>query len=158
MNYLNTLVCIGYGFGDLHINQVIRHWLELSSEHLLIIVDPKATSIPSVLVHLAPQVELVLSDCTDYLDQAGGITRLPSEQAARRFSAWKRETGAGADAIFDAFLREEMNHYIEKAVEWATKLPMQNGDIDLEALDTTIEELTKAGDRRSGHTFVNSSS
>ena len=73
MNYLTTLVCIGYGFGDHHINQVIRDWLEFSSERNLTIVDPKATHIPNGLLHLAPQVDLVASDCTDYLDQVGGM-------------------------------------------------------------------------------------
>ena len=145
LNYLTTLVCIGYGFGDHHINQVIRDWLEFSSERNLTIVDPKATHIPNGLLHLAPQVDLVASDCTDYLDQVGGIARIPLEQAARRFGAWKREKGNEADAIFDAFLQKERNHYIERAVEWAKKLPMQDGNVDLEALDTTIEELTRAG-------------
>ncbi len=28
INFLTRLVCIGYGFGDLHINAVIRQWLE----------------------------------------------------------------------------------------------------------------------------------
>ena len=145
LKYLSTLVCIGYGFGDYHINQVMRDWLESSSERNLTIVSPTATQIPNQLLHLAPQVELVESDCTDYLDQAGGIARTRFEQTARRFGAWKREKGTEADARVDAFLQEERNHYIERAVEWAKKLPMRDGDVDLEALDTTIEELTRAG-------------
>ena len=145
LHYLTKLVCIGYGFGDHHINRVIRDWLESSSERNLTIVDPKASHIPIELLHLAPQVGLVASDCTDYLDQVGGIARKPFEQAARRFGAWKRKKGTEAEPLFDAFLQEERNHYVERAVEWAKKLPMRDGDVDLEALDTTIEELTRAG-------------
>ena len=26
--YLLELICIGYSFGDQHVNQAIRHWLE----------------------------------------------------------------------------------------------------------------------------------
>jgi len=29
LNFVTELVCIGYGFGNLHINTVIREWLEL---------------------------------------------------------------------------------------------------------------------------------
>ena len=145
LNYLTTLVCIGYGFGDLHINQVIRDWLEFSSERCLTIVDPKASHIPNEFLHLALQVDVVASDCTDYLDQVGCIVRKPIEHAARRFDAWKREKGTEADAIFDEFLQEEVNHYIEKTVKWAKKLPMRDNDVDVEALDMTVEELTRAG-------------
>jgi hypothetical protein len=31
LNFMSTLVCIGYGFGDLHINAVLREWLEFRS-------------------------------------------------------------------------------------------------------------------------------
>ena len=46
--------------------------------------------------------------------------------------------------MFGRFVQEEMNHYIEKAVEWAKKLPMRDGDVDMEALGATIEELRTA--------------
>ena len=144
LNYLTTLVCIGYGFRDYHINQVIRDWLEFSSERHLTIVDPKASHIPDEFLHLALQVDVVASDCTDYLDQMGGIVRKPIEHATRRFGAWKREMGTEANARFDEFLQEEMNHHIEKTLEWAKKLPMRDGDVDLETLDMTAEELSRA--------------
>ena len=32
LNYITTLVCIGYGFGDNHVNQVLREWLSFSRE------------------------------------------------------------------------------------------------------------------------------
>ena len=145
LNYLTTLVCIGYGFGDQHINQVIRDWLEFSSERHLTIVDPKTREVPSEFLHLALQVNLVASDCTDYLDEVGGIVRAPIDQAARRFGAWKRVEGAEADSLFREFLQEEGNHYVERTVAWAKRLPMRNGDIDLEKLGMTAEEVANAG-------------
>ena len=141
LNYLKTLVCVGYSFGDQHINQVIREWLEFSSEHHLKIVDPNASQFPSEFLHLAPQVELVVSECTDYLDQVGCIKRDPIEHTARRFGSWKRRKGPEADAILSEFVEEEMSHYVEEAVEWVKKMPMRDGDIDLEALGTTVEGI-----------------
>ncbi len=144
LNYLTTLVCIGYAFGDQHINQVIREWLEFSSERHLTIVDPNDNQVPNQFLHVAPQVELAVSDCTDYLDQVGGIAREPIEHAARRFGTWKRDKGPDADAMFGRFVQEELNQYVEKAVAWAKQLPMRDGDVDMEAVGTTIEELRTA--------------
>ena len=143
LNYLKTLVCVGYSFGDGHINRVIREWLEFDGERHLTIVSPDASRCPSEFLHVAPQVELVVSECTDYLDQVGGIEREPIEHAARRFASWKRGRGSEAEAIFVEFVESEMTHYMEGAVELAKKLPMRDGDIDLEALDTTVEELSR---------------
>ena len=144
LNSLTTLVCIGYGFGDHHINQAIRDWLEFSRERHLTIVDPRTSQIPNDFLHLAPQVDVVASECTDYLDQVGGIERKPLEHAMRRFSAWKRGKGTEADVLFHEFLQKEVNHFVERAVELTKKLPMRNGDVDVEALDTTVEELSRA--------------
>ena len=38
LNFVSHLVCIGYGFGDIHFNQVIRDWLEFSDRRSLEIV------------------------------------------------------------------------------------------------------------------------
>ena len=46
--------------------------------------------------------------------------------------------------MFSEFVQEEMNHYIEQAVEWAKKLPMRDGDVDVEALGATVKELSRA--------------
>ena len=144
LNYLTRLVCIGYGFGDQHINQVIRDWLEIRKDRRLTIVDPNASHIPNDFLHVAPQVDIEPSDCTDYLDQKGGVVREPIEHVARQFGAWKRKKGTGADAIFNEFRRDSQNQYIKRAVEWGKRLPMRDGDIDLEALGMTVEELSRA--------------
>ena len=69
---------------------------EFSSERHLTIVAPNANQVPNQFLHVAPQVELVVSDCSDYLDQVGGIARAPIEHAARRFGAWRRGKGPEA--------------------------------------------------------------
>ena len=47
VNSIMNLICIGYGFGDNHINGAIREWLDFSDERRLVIVDPGRTSIAS---------------------------------------------------------------------------------------------------------------
>jgi hypothetical protein len=58
LNKLSNLICIGYSFGDLHINKVVREWLEWGADRTVQIVDPGIQSVPGVLLHLSPQVEL----------------------------------------------------------------------------------------------------
>lgn len=74
INFVTTLICIGYGFGDLHINQVLRDWLERSADRRLEIVCPGA-SVPSFLLHLSPQVSFFPKAASDYLDDRTGIVR-----------------------------------------------------------------------------------
>ena len=144
LNYLTTLICIGYGFGDRHINRVILEWLEFSGERQLIIVDPAASQVPNEFLHLAPQVELVMAECTEYLDQVAGITREPTEHTARLLGAWRRRKGPEADALFAEFVQREINHLIQKVVRHVKKLPMRDGDIDMESLGMTEQELSRA--------------
>jgi hypothetical protein len=40
INFVSTLICIGYGFGDLHINRVLRDWLERTPDRRLEVVSP----------------------------------------------------------------------------------------------------------------------
>ena len=88
INFLQSLVCIGYGFADTHINVVIRDWLEFSKDRRLVIVDPCVTSVPAMLLHVAPQIELRSSNATDYLDSCAGIVRSKNEKIDKRFAAW----------------------------------------------------------------------
>jgi hypothetical protein len=86
LNFVSTLVCIGYGFNDLHINTVLREWLEFSRDRRLEIVDPIEYEVRSSLVHLTPQVVVTKSGATDYLDTQAGIVRSPREKLAPRCS------------------------------------------------------------------------
>ena len=75
INFVSYLVCIGYSFGDVHMNTIIREWLELSETRSLEIVSPGASSVPQFLLHLAPQVTVTVQTATDYLDARAGIVR-----------------------------------------------------------------------------------
>ena len=77
--YVTNLVCVGYGFGDPHVNQAIRDWLELRGDTRLIIVDPTITQVPATFLHLHPQINLVQAGATEYFDSVGGTvsSRLP---------------------------------------------------------------------------------
>lgn len=69
LNYVSRLICIGYGFGDVHINDAISRWLELTGDRRLEIVGPHAGNLPGFLMHLSPQVTLHDQRATDYLAQ-----------------------------------------------------------------------------------------
>lgn len=90
LNYVTELLCIGYGFGDAHINAILRGWLETSSERRLEIVGPGVKDVPAALLHVSPQVTLVNSTGTEYLDKRTGIERTPLERTAKRFANWAR--------------------------------------------------------------------
>jgi hypothetical protein len=97
INHVIRLICIGYGFGDLHINAVMRNWLELMPERQLVVVSPTLDSIPNFLLHLAPQVEIVSENATDYL-QCFAFTPLTENEvlfkkfcSSNRRAAWKSE-------------------------------------------------------------------
>lgn len=94
INHVSRLVCIGYGFGDLHINAVIRAWLEFTSARHLEIVNPGITEIPSFLLHLAPQIKIVSSGATEYFDSVAGIKRTRRERLEKQLAAYVRKHGA----------------------------------------------------------------
>lgn len=93
LNFVTTLVCIGYSFGDLHINLAIREWLEFHSDRRLEIVAPDETSVPPFLLHLVKQVQVTAASATEYLDRRAGIKRTPRELLERRVGAMFRSLG-----------------------------------------------------------------
>jgi len=71
-NYLaqvNTLAVVGYGLGDIHINTVLREWLEIAAHRTVQIVSPDIKAIPAPFLHLAPQVTLVRAKAIEYFSQ-----------------------------------------------------------------------------------------
>src|SRR5215510_10579195 len=72
INHVSTLICIGYGFGDTHINQVFREWLEFNAGRKLEVVGSGTKHIPPSLLHLASQVVLRDATATEYLDFVSG--------------------------------------------------------------------------------------
>ena len=77
INWVTHLICIGYGFGDIHINTVIRAWLEFSADREITVVAPGMKDIPASLLHLAPQVTMRDTTANDYLNHRSrfGITK-----------------------------------------------------------------------------------
>ena len=151
INFLQSLVCIGYGFGDDHINVVIREWLEFSKDRRLVIVAPGVASVPATFLHVAPQVELHSVNATDYLDSCAGIVRSKNEIIDKRFAAWMcRNVGAekSEKAIADLqhFCRE---YHAEELVKWVKTLPFRDGEIDMDSLGMSAAELVQEAKRQS---------
>jgi len=110
LNFVSTLICIGYGFGDLHINQVLLDWLERSSERRLEIVSPGAT-VPPFLLHLRPQIAIHKEAASDYLDRAAGIVRTRREMSQRRLGEWfhRHRKAPDVQQRFLTFMHERQN-------------------------------------------------
>ncbi len=141
VNYLQSLVCIGYGFGDSHINQVMREWLEFSADRRLVIVKPDATSVPEEFLHVAPQVELQPSTATAYLDSFAGIVRPKREANEKRLASWMRRCGDTAKSEIQMFLYDHMRRQVDSLAERLKMLPVRNGDLDTDALGVPVDEL-----------------
>jgi hypothetical protein len=67
--WVKHLICIGYGFGDLHISAKLRWWLDMFDRRSMTIVAPGIQSVPAFLAHVTPQVEIVDATTTTYLQQ-----------------------------------------------------------------------------------------
>lgn len=140
INAVGKLVCIGYGFGDLHINRIICNWLEFSSERSLDIVSPQAKEIPSFLLHVAPQVQLVQSGATDYLDAASGIKRSRIDDLEKRLMAANRSMGKEqADAAFAEFRQKEEAQRMSAYSEKLSTIPIKDGHPDFSSLGSPEE-------------------
>lgn len=83
INHVRTLVAIGYSFNDVHINEVVRTWLEFSGERSLRIVDPNRREIPPSLIHLALQISLINSKTTEFFKSATSANLVASEASPR---------------------------------------------------------------------------
>jgi hypothetical protein len=105
---VSKLVCIGYGFGDSHINGVMRDWLERNVERRLEIVNPYIEDIPPFLLHVAPQILLAKTRASDYLDHAAGIIRDETDVLEKRLSSWirKQSDKHAAEREFADFLSD----------------------------------------------------
>jgi hypothetical protein len=66
LNFASELICIGYGFGDHHINEPMADWLAQSAARQLIVVNPGITRSPDRLAHLCWQVRLVPKEAREY--------------------------------------------------------------------------------------------
>ena len=145
INYLRTLVCIGYGFYDIHINNVLRKWLEFSEHRRMVIVDPYVKSIPFAFRHIAPQIDLAQVTATDYLDRYGEIARSGPEVTEKKFFMWLRRHPKVGITQLQQFGRELL---IKKFIEWLNTLPIRDGNIDIESLDMSVMDLIQEAKRQ----------
>ncbi|WP_347883683.1 hypothetical protein [Pseudomonas aestiva] len=117
INHLQKLICIGYGFGDQHVNLIIRSWLEFSEERRLEIVGP-AAEIPAFIAHVSPQVLLVKKTATEYLDDVSGTVRSHSEKVERELSEIFRARGRSSiDADWAKFMEQESKRVSARLAE-----------------------------------------
>jgi hypothetical protein len=60
INFSSEMICIGYSFGDHHIDSCIKNWLSFSSERKIVTVNPAFSGvrdIPVSYLHLSEQIE-----------------------------------------------------------------------------------------------------
>lgn len=69
LNYADELICIGYSFGDKHIDDHIVDWLSFAAKRKLTIVNPGINVCPERMKHLSGQVECKPIGATDYFTQ-----------------------------------------------------------------------------------------
>lgn len=135
INFVKKLVCIGYGFGDQHVNDVLKNWLAFSSSRSIEIVSPSIQVIPPFLLHLAPQVQLTATGATEYLDAIGGIKRTEAELLSKKITAASRKVGPKLSAqIMDSFREKEEIRIKDLLVE---------AYLQYEGTDKTPEDLEK---------------
>jgi hypothetical protein len=135
INFVTKLICIGYSFGDNHVNTVFRDWLELSPDRRLEIVTPVEQQVPPFLLHLAPQVTVVKTTATEYLDQSAGIVRSTREKLMKRASSMLRSLGkARANDKIASFKRSNTEGLSKALLEKLRQLPLVNGQPDFSAI------------------------
>lgn len=132
LNFVERLVCIGYGFADLHINTVLREWLDFSADRSLEIVNPGISEIPASLLHLAPQITLSQSGAAEWFDAEAGIERPQNEIVLKRVAAAMRKLGLkrGQKASEEYFAQRQQNA-TDRLIADVTGLLKVRGKADL---------------------------
>lgn len=126
LNFVTKLICIGYSFGDQHVNQVLRDWLTSSASRHLEIVGPGVASIPDFLRHMAPQVTLVDSGATDYLDAVAGINRPRCQRLEKQVTAICRQLGKEQSAkLMSRFAEADVMRMRDGFIERLKALPVK---------------------------------
>ena len=118
LNFVTRLVCLGYGFGDSHVNDIMRAWLEFAPERRLEIVSPHARNIPTPFLHVAPQITMVAKQTTEWLDTNAGIVRSRVELLRKRaFDHIRSLNKKQRDAELGAFTKHDRERMIRAAAE-----------------------------------------
>jgi hypothetical protein len=90
LDNLNELIIIGYGFGDIHINDVLRSWI-IEESHTMIIYDPHREKIPEFLANNSNQVNIVQGGLTDFLLSINSSNETTHSKRKREFMSQVRE-------------------------------------------------------------------
>lgn len=146
LNFVSKLICIGYGFGDSHVNVAIADWLAFSTTRRLEIVSPQILEVPSFLLHLTPQIELVACGATDYLDGLAGIKRSRIDELDKKVAAAARKLGKRSAALIAQFFNEDLSKTRSAYLEKITSIPVADGKPDFASLGN-IEEVAAAWTR-----------
>jgi len=146
LNLVSSLICIGYGFGDRHINAVLREWLEFSPTRYLEIVNPNAKEVPSFLLHLTPQILLIRSSATDYFDSKAGIVRSEHEKLQKRVSMALHSLGKEeAREGLNSFARLNQERLAKNLSARLASLPTANGQPDFSGIGDPLEVAKQWG-------------
>ncbi len=131
INFVTKLICIGYGFGDIHINSVLREWLELAADRRLEIVTPIDQQLPSFLLHLAPQITIIKSTATDHLDDIAGIKRPQRDKLSKCIGVRLRTMGKKrADEKIASFKLKNQERLAQGLSAKLGQLPIVDGKRD----------------------------
>ena len=88
LNYVHELAVVGYGFGDVHINQTFREWLGSSSKRKLVIVNPGITTVPDEFKIYLNQTEVNSISFLSFLAQE---TKTPLTKGEQAFISLRKE-------------------------------------------------------------------
>ena len=144
IGFVSILICMGYGFGDLHVNQVLRDWLERSADSRLEIVSPGG-SVPSFLLHLSPQISLFPKTASDYLDDRTQIVRSRRELLERRLGRWfhKNRRDPDTQRKFLSFMLERQDAFIRATLEKIGGAFGDDGSLHLKGPERTAEQFAR---------------
>lgn len=91
LNYADELICIGYSFGDKHIDDKIIEWMSFLGSRKLVIVNPGIENCPDRLKHLSGQVECEPIGASDYFIQQNNCKPTTMQDMLRRIRAVARD-------------------------------------------------------------------
>lgn len=133
---VDCLICIGYGFGDLHINTSLREWLDASAHRSLEIVNPGIRDIPSGLLHLAPQITLSQSGAAEWFDGEADIERPQNQVLLKQVSAAMRKLGPVRGQKASAgYLAQRQQSAMDRLIAHLEGLPKVGGKPDFGAIE-----------------------
>ncbi|MEO4016418.1 hypothetical protein [Pseudomonas rossensis] len=91
LNYADELICIGYSFGDKHVDEQIIEWMSFLKSRKLTIVNPGINECPDKMKHLSSQVCCEGLGAADYFIQLKSGKSTDLQNALRKIRVEARE-------------------------------------------------------------------